>query len=106
MSKYAIVETGSKQYWVEPNSVLEVEKLNVEEDAKEVELKSVLLIKDGDLVKVGQPLVENASILCECLGDMRGKKVISFKFRKRKASRKIRGHRQELTQLRVKDIKF
>ena len=106
MSTYAIIETGAKQYRVEPHSVIEVEKLNVPEGKKEVELEKVLLIRDGEKVHVGAPLLEGAKVVCDYLGDIRGKKVVSFKFRKRKDSRKKRGHRQDLSKLLVKEIKL
>lgn len=105
MSTFAIVETGSKQYWVEPNSVIEVEKLDLAPDTKTVELENVLFFRDGDNVKVGQPAVTGAKVICENLGDIKGDKVISYKFRCRKASRNIKGHRQTYSKLRVKEIK-
>jgi len=105
MSTFAIVETGSKQYWIEPDSVIEVEKLSISPDTKIVELENVLFYKDGDNVRIGQPTVEGAKVICENLGEMKGKKVISFKFRRRKASRNIKGHRQTYSHLRVKEIK-
>ena len=104
MSQYAIVETGSKQYWVEPKAIIEVELLEIPAGQKEVSLNKVLLVKAGDKVQVGNPTVAGASVVCENLGEFRGPKVISFKFRRRKASRKKRGHRQDMLKLRVKEI--
>ena len=104
MSKYAIIETGSKQYWVEPNAVIDVELLPVEEGSTTVELANVLLAKDGDNVQIGKPLVSGAKVVCEYLGAVKGKKVISFRYRRRKASKRIRGHRQQYARLVVKDI--
>ena len=106
MSNYAIVETGSKQYWVEPESILEIEKLEGIEGKEEIELTNVLFAKDGDNVKVGQPALSGAKVICQNLGEIRSKKVISFKFRRRKASQSIRGHRQNYFRLKVKEIKF
>lgn len=106
MEKYAIVETGSKQYWVEPKQVIEVELLDIPEGQKEVVLDQVLLVQDGGQVKVGAPLVAGAKILCENLGEMRGPKLVHYRMRRRKSSRRKQGHRQDLLQLRVKEIKI
>ncbi len=105
MSSYAIVETGSKQYRVEPKSVIEVEKLKLPEGEKEVLLEKVLLVSNGKDVQVGNPLVKGASVVCELLEEFRAPKVISFRFRRRKNSRRKKGHRQDLLRLRVKEIK-
>ncbi len=104
MSRYAIVETGSKQYRVELKSVIEVERIDVPENKKEVSLEKVLFVHDGEKLHFGTPLVKGAKVVCDYLGDIRGPKVISFKFRRRKASRRKRGHRQEITRLLVKEI--
>ena len=103
---YAIIETGSKQYLVEPASIIEVEKLDLLANQKEVALDKVLLVCEGEKLQVGTPWVEGAKVICDYEGDFRAPKVISFKFRRRKNSRKIKGHRQDLTRLRVKEIKL
>ncbi|MDP3919522.1 MAG: 50S ribosomal protein L21 [Candidatus Omnitrophota bacterium] len=105
MAAYAIVETGAKQYYVELNSILEVEKLKLEDQQKEVCLDRVLFYKDGEKTEIGKPTVEGAQVVCEFLGNTKLKKVISFKFRRRKDSRRKHGHRQEATKLLVKEIK-
>lgn len=104
MSKYAIVETGAKQYWVEPESVLEIEKIELSPGQEEVILDRVLFVKNGEKMYVGQPTVDGAKVTCENLGEVRGPKLISFKFRRRKASRRKIGHRQNLLKVRVKEI--
>lgn len=104
MEKYAIVETGSKQYWVEPKQVIEVELLDIPEGQKEVVLDQVMLVQNGGQVKVGTPLVAGAKIVCENLGEMRGPKLIHYRMRRRKASRRKQGHRQDLLRLLVKEI--
>ena len=104
MSKYAIVETGSKQYWVEPRSVIEVEKLELG-DKKQVVLDQVLLFRSGDEIQVGQPTVQGAQVLCDHLGTAKGEKVFALKYRRRKASRTKKGHRQQYSKLLVTDIK-
>lgn len=102
-SKYAIINTGSKQHWVEEKSVIEVEKLDVKGE-KEVALKQVLLVNDGNKVTVGTPFVAGASVVCEVLGDIKQPKVINFKFKRRKGYKRKKGHRQIATKLKVKSI--
>jgi len=106
MEKYAIVETGSKQYWVEPGMVFDVERLERVENQKEVALSEVLFAKDAQRVLIGEPILPGARIICEYLGEIRGKKVISLKYRRRKASRNRKGHRQTYARLRVKEIQI
>jgi large subunit ribosomal protein L21 len=105
MSVYAIVETGSKQYWVEPKSILEVELLEGTEGQSEIVLDRVLFYTDGSTVSVGAPVVKGAQIICKNLGEIRAPKVIHYRMRRRKASRRKHGHRQDLLRLLVKDIK-
>jgi len=106
MSKYAIIETGSKQYCVEPESVIHVEKLKLADNPKNVTLENVLLVRDGDKLSVGNPNIKGAKVVCDFLGNIRGKKTISFKYRRRKGSRVTKGHRQAYSRLRVKEIKL
>ena len=106
MSHYAIIETGSKQYKVEPKSVIEVELLETSEGQKEVALDKVLLVRDGETVHVGNPVLSGAQVICDFLDTVRAKKVVAFKFRRRKNSRRIRGHRQNLMKLQVREIRF
>ena len=105
MTNYAIVETGSKQYWVEPKQVIEVEWLDVPEGQKEVVLDQVMLIQNGGKVTIGTPIIEGAKIVCENLGEFRGPKLVHYRMRRRKSSRCKTGHRQDLLRLRVKEIK-
>ncbi len=105
MANYAIVETGSKQYWVEPKQVIEVELLDIAEGQKEVVLDQVMLVQNGGQLTVGTPVIGGAKIVCENLGEFRGPKVIHFRMRRRKSSRKKQGHRQDMLRLLVKEIK-
>lgn len=104
MENYAIIETGSKQYWVEPKQVIEVELLAAAEGQKEVLLDQVLLVQEGGQVKVGTPTVAGARVVCENLGEIRGVKTVHYRMRRRKASRRKHGHRQDLLRLLVKEI--
>src|SRR6187551_3104993 len=100
---YAVIETGGKQYRVEVGTELEVELLDVE-PGKTVTIDRVLLIADGDDSTIGRPLVEDASVSAEVVNQTRGPKLISFKYRPKARSRVKKGHRQELTVLRIADI--
>ena len=105
MARYAVVAVGSHQYRVEENNVLEVEKLDTAlSQSGEVKLDQVLFLEENGKAKVGQPLVPKASILCEVLGEIKLPKVISFKIKRRKNSRRKKGHRQTMLRLRVKSI--
>jgi large subunit ribosomal protein L21 len=100
---YAVIETGGKQYRVEVGTELEVELLDVE-PGKTITLDRVLLVADGDTASIGRPLVEDASVSAEVLTQIRGPKLISFKYRPKARSRVKKGHRQELMVLRISDI--
>ncbi len=99
---YAVIETGAKQYRVQTGDLLTVEKL---EGAvgQEVVLPKVLLVQDTEL-KVGNPYLEKAGVLCEIMAQGRGPKALIFKYKRRKGARRKRGHRQSLTLLKVKEI--
>jgi large subunit ribosomal protein L21 len=100
---YAVIETGGKQYRVEVGTELEVELLDVE-PGKTVTIDRVLLVADGDESTIGRPLVADASVSAEVVTQTRGPKLISFKYRPKARSRVKKGHRQELTVLRIADI--
>jgi large subunit ribosomal protein L21 len=104
MSKYAIVHHGGFQYKLEPKETFEVNRLGKKAGDKVV-LNDVLLIHDGKKAQVGTPHVKGASVVCEVVEHLRGDKVMAFKFRRRSNYRKRRGHRQELTSLKVSEIK-
>ncbi len=100
---YAVIETGGKQYRVEVGTELQVELLDVE-PGKTITIDRVLLVADGDESAIGRPLVANATVSAEVLDQTRGPKLISFKYRPKARSRVKKGHRQELTVLRIADI--
>src|SRR6187431_3332291 len=102
---YAVIETGGKQYRVEVGTQLEVELLDVE-PGKTITLDRVLLVADGDQASIGQPVVTDAQVSAEVVSQIRGPKTISFKYRPKARSRVKKGHRQELTVLRVTDVKL
>ena len=100
---YAVIETGSKQYKVAKDDIILVERLEVPE-SKTLKLDDVLLVKDGNSVRVGSPYLKGAVVTCEVLDEVRGDKLLAYKYKKRKSSKKKIGHRQDLLKLRVKSI--
>jgi large subunit ribosomal protein L21 len=100
---YAIVQSGGKQYRVEPGAILALERLPGEVGSR-VELDQVLLVSDGSRIQVGHPLVAGARVVSEIVAQTRGEKIDVFKFKKRKKYRRKQGHRQELTRLRIAEI--
>jgi large subunit ribosomal protein L21 len=101
---FAIVRTGGKQYRVTPNSVLRVERI-AGEAGSTVTLDQVLAVGEGEALKIGTPRVEGASVTATVIAQDRNDKIIVFKKRRRKNSRRRHGHRQEVTVLRVAEIK-
>jgi large subunit ribosomal protein L21 len=102
---YAVIETGGKQYRVELGTELEVELLDAE-PGQEINLDRVLLVVDGDKSAVGQPIVEDAAVSAKVLRQDRGEKTISFKYRPKARRRVKKGHRQELTVLKITDVRL
>ena len=100
---YAVIETGGKQYRVEVGTELAVELLDVG-PGDSLRFDRVLLVADGETAAIGRPVVANASVAAEVVGRERGEKVISFKYRPKARRRVKKGHRQELTLLRIRDI--
>ena len=100
---YAVIETGGKQYRVEVGTELEVELIDAR-PGDSVNVERVLLVADGDTAAIGRPLVANASVAAEIVRRDRGEKLISFKYRPKARRRVKKGHRQELTILRISDI--
>lgn len=101
---YAVIKTGGKQYKVSKGATLKVETIAADEGAKVV-LDQVLMVVDGDDVKVGEPLVKGGKVTATVKSHGRGKKVEIIKFRRRKHHRKQMGHRQNYTELEITGIK-
>ena len=100
---FAVIKTGGKQYRVAANDVLTIEKLEAEAGAV-VEFNEILVIGEGADAKIGAPFVSGATVKAEVVEHNRGKKVLSFKKRRRQNSKRIRGHRQHHTVVRITDI--
>lgn len=100
---YAVIKTGGKQYRVAANEIVTIEKIAGDKGAT-VEFNEVLMVAGAGTPKIGSPLVSGAKVTAEVVEQFRGDKVIAFKKRRRKNSRRKRGHRQELTKVKIKDI--
>jgi large subunit ribosomal protein L21 len=100
---YAVIKTGGKQYRVAKGDTLKVETLTAEPGSS-VELDEVLMVADGDDVKVGTPLLEGGKVTATVKAHGRGKKIEIVKFRRRKHHRKQMGHRQNFTEIEITDI--
>ena len=103
MEAYAVVETGGKQYRVQPGDTLNVEKLDAEVGAK-IALDQVLALSDGTTLSVGKPTVEGAAVQAVVEDQIRGEKIFNFKKKRRKGYTRKVGHRQSLTVLKVESI--
>ena len=101
---YAVIETGSKQYRVSAGDTLKIERLAAEKGAS-VTFDRVLLVNADGKVTVGAPTVTGASILADVVDHIRGEHKLTFKMKRRKGYHKSIGHRQELTVVKVKEIK-
>jgi large subunit ribosomal protein L21 len=100
---YAVIRTGGKQYRVAEGDTLKVEKIAADEGAS-VELDQVLMVADGDEVKVGTPILEGGKVTATVKAHGRAKKVKIIKFRRRKHQLKRQGHRQWFTELTITGI--
>jgi large subunit ribosomal protein L21 len=100
---YAVIKTGGKQYRVKEGDLLEIEKLGAEKGQK-INFDQVFLIEDEGRVLVGTPVVENAVVRVEVVENYKGDKVLIFKKKRRKQYRRTKGHRQELTKVRIEKI--
>ncbi len=99
---YAVIKTGGKQYKVAAGDVIEVEKLDVEA-GKETTFSDVLLTSDGKSIKTGDA-IKGVSVIAEVLEQKKDKKVIAFKYKRRKGYHRTVGHRRKLTKLKIKSI--
>jgi len=100
---YAVIKTGGKQYRVSEGEILKVEKI-AGNRGDVVSLDDVLMISKNEEIKVGTPTLEGASVVGEILGQTKGSKIRVFKMKRRKGYRRKTGHRQHLTNLRIKEI--
>lgn len=100
---YAIVEIAGQQFKAEAGKKLFVHRLEAERGSV-VEFENVFLIDADGNIKVGAPTVEGAKVVCEVLSHLKGEKVLIFKKKRRKGYRKLNGHRQCLTEIKINEI--
>jgi len=100
---YAIVEASGQQFWLQPDRYIDIDRLHAEVDST-VTLETVLLVKDGNGTTLGAPYVEGAKVELQVLAHRRGPKILVYKMRPKKKTRRKNGHRQELTRVLVKSI--
>ncbi len=100
---YAIAETSGQQFWFEVNRYYDIDRLNAKEKDK-ITIEKVLLLKDKDSLSIGKPYVKDAKIELEVVSHKRDKKILVYKMRPKKKTRRKMGHRQELTRVMVKSI--
>ena len=101
---YAVIETGGKQYRVTEGQSIKVEKLSADEGSK-IDLDKVLLVANGDDIKIGAPYVDGGKVTATVKAHGKGDKIKIVKFRRRKHHQKIQGHRQQYTELEITGIK-
>ncbi|MFY8149463.1 MAG: 50S ribosomal protein L21 [Prochlorococcaceae cyanobacterium] len=100
---YAIVEASGQQVWLQPNRYVDLDRLAAEVDST-VTLENVLLVHDGSSATLGKPYVSGATVELKVMAHRRGPKVIVYKMRPKKKTRRKNGHRQELTRVMVQSI--
>jgi large subunit ribosomal protein L21 len=101
--KYAIVEISGKQFWIESGKYYDFNRIPTEL-GKEITLNRVLLLNNEGEILIGQPYLESVKVKGKILEHLRGKKIIVYKMRSKKKTRKKQGHRQELTRVLIEDI--
>ena len=100
---FAIAETSGQQFWFEVDKYYDIDRLNAKEKDK-ITLEKILLIKDKDNISIGKPYIKNAKIELEVVSHKRDKKILVYKMRPKKKTRRKMGHRQELTRVMGKSI--
>ena len=100
---YAIAETSGQQFWFEVNRYYDIDRLNAKEKDK-ITIDKVLLLNDNNAITIGRPYIKDAKIELEVVSHKRDKKILVYKMRPKKKTRKKMGHRQELTRVMVKSI--
>lgn len=101
---YAIVEASGQQFWLQTDRYVDLDRLSADVDST-VTLENVLLVKDASGTTLGQPYVEGATVELKVMAHRRGQKIIVYKMRPKKKTRRKNGHRQELTRVMVQSIK-
>ena len=100
---YAVIQTGGKQYRVSPGEEVKVEKLPGEV-GDPVAFDKVIIVSDGESVQIGKPYVENTSVVGKLTRHGKNRKIIVFKYKRRKGYRRKKGHRQQFSMVKIEDI--
>lgn len=98
--KYAVVQTGGKQYKIEENQILEVERLDAKAGSN-IDFDKILLFADSDNIKIGTPYLDNVTASAKVIDETKGKKIRVAKFKAKARVRTVKGHRQSLTKLQI-----
>ena len=101
---YAVIETGAKQYRVEKNDIIDIELLSTAEKDKKIDFDQVLLVADGENVKIGTPTLKGAKVSAIVIENGKSAKVTTFKYKNKIKYRKTKGHRQPYTRIQIQDI--
>jgi len=101
---YAIVRDRGMQYRVEQGQQIDLALLDSAEPGSEIELDEVLLVSGDETVRVGSPLVEGARVRARVVGDIKGEKILVFRYRNKKRFRRRKGHRQQYTRVQINEI--
>lgn len=102
---YAVIETGGKQYRVQPGDVLDIELLpDLDDDQTTIEFDRVLMVSGDEGVRTGSPVLDGATVKATLLSEVRGPKVRVFKMKRRKGYRRTNGHRQDYLRVKIDDI--
>jgi large subunit ribosomal protein L21 len=100
--KYAIIESGSKQYMVSEGDIINIERISTKD--KEYNFNKILMAVDGENVKIGKPTLSDVKVVGEILGEVKGDKIRVFKYRKTEQYRKTKGHKQNYTKVKITKI--
>lgn len=101
--EYAIIEAGGSQFKVKKGDVIKVGRFAAD-SKKSAKINKVLFYSDGKTVEIGSPYIKSAHVACDIIGEAKAKKVIAYKYKKRKSSKFKKGHRRKLLVLKVKEI--
>ena len=104
-NKSAVIETGGKQYLVQAGQILKVEKLDGAKEGGVVSFDKVLLLIEGEEIKLGKPYLEGIKVLAEVKKEGRAEKVVVLRYKRKTRSRKKKGHRQPFTEVVIQEIK-
>ena len=104
MSKYAIIETGGKQYRVEESESIVIERLPEHAEGDAVVFDRVLMVRDGETVQIGQPFIDGAQVVGKVAEEFRGNKIRVFKYKPKKRYSRRQGHRQTYMKADIEEI--